>query len=150
MAQDTSVSLARITPVGRFARVESFARDLTAREKAAVIVRLLMAEGSPLQISTLPEHMQAALAEQMGHMRMVDRTTLSAVVAEFMGELEQVGLSFPGGIEGALSLMDGHISTTAANRLRRLAGASAKADPWDRIMALDAERLLPILIEESV
>ena len=150
MAQDTSVSLARITPVGRFARVEPFARDLTAREKAAVIVRLLMAEGSPLQISTLPEHMQAALAEQMGHMRMVDRTTLSAVVAEFMGELEQVGLSFPGGIEGALSLMDGHISTTAANRLRRLAGASAKADPWDRIMALDAERLLPILIEESV
>ena len=150
MAQDTSVSLARITPVGRFARVEPFARDLTAREKAAVIVRLLMAEGSPLQISTLPEHMQAALAEQMGHMRMVDRTTLSAVVAEFMSELEQVGLSFPGGIEGALSLMDGHISTTAANRLRRLAGASAKADPWDRIMALDAERLLPILIEESV
>ena len=49
-----------------------------------------------------------------------------------------------------MSLMDGHISTTAANRLRRLAGASAKADPWDRIMALDAERLLPILIEESV
>ena len=47
-------------------------------------------------------------------------------------------------------MMDGHISTTAANRLRRLAGASAKADPWDRIMALDTDRLLPILNEESV
>lgn len=150
MAQDTSVTLARITPAERFARVDAAARGLNAREKAAVIVRLLMAEGSPLQINTLPEHMQAALAEQMGHMRMVDRTTLAAVVAEFMGELEQVGLSFPGGIEGALTLMDGHISTTAANRLRRLAGASAKADPWDRIMALDSARLLPILIEESV
>jgi flagellar motor switch protein FliG len=150
MAQETSVTLARITPVERFARIDPTSRVLTAREKAAVIVRLLMAEGAPMQISALPEHMQAALAEQMGHMRMVDRTTLGAVVAEFLGELEQVGLSFPGGIEGALSLMDGHISTTAANRLRRLAGASAKADPWDRIMALDAERLLPILIEESV
>ena len=123
---------------------------MNAREKAAVIVRLLVAEGSPLPITSLPEHMQAALAEQMGQMRLVDRTTLSAVVAEFLGELEQVGLSFPGGIEGALSMMDGHISATAANRLRRLAGASAKADPWDRIMALDAERLLPILIDESV
>lgn len=150
MAQDTSVTLARITPVERFSRVNAPMRGLNLREKAAVIVRLLLAEGSPLQITTLPEHMQAALAEQMGHMRMVDRTTLGSVVAEFMGELEQVGLSFPGGIEGALTLMDGHISTTAANRLRRLAGASAKADPWDRIMALDAERLLPILIEESV
>ena len=150
MAQDTSVTLARITPAERFARADATPRGLNAREKAAVIVRLLMAEGSPLQINTLPEHMQAALAEQMGHMRMVDRTTLAAVVAEFMAELEQVGLSFPGGIEGALTMMDGHISTTAANRLRRLAGASAKADPWDRIMALDAERLLPVLTLESV
>ncbi len=45
--------------------------------------------------------------------------------------------------------MDGHISTTAANRLRRLAGASGKADPWDRIISLDEERLLPVLEEES-
>ena len=150
MAQEISTTLARITPSERFARTDAAPRELNAREKAAVIVRLLMAEGSPLQINTLPEHMQAALAEQMGHMRMVDRTTLGAVVAEFLGQLEQVGLSFPGGIEGALTMMDGHISTTAANRLRRLAGASSKADPWDRIMALDAERLLPILIAESV
>lgn len=158
LAQEHQVALAQIRPVERFARAtrdaaivpNQTAQILTAREKAAVIVRLLMAEGAPMRISGLPEHMQASLAEQMGHMRLVDRTTLGVVVAEFMGELEQVGLSFPGGIEGALSMMDGHISTTAANRLRRLAGASAKADPWDRIKALDPERLLPILIEESV
>lgn len=148
------VALAQIRPAARVGQVIPDApapgRGLNAREKAAVIVRLLMAEGAPLPISALPEHMQAALAEQMGQMRLVDRTTLGAVVAEFMGELEQVGLSFPGGIEGALSMMDGHISATAANRLRRLAGASAKADPWDRIMALDPDRLLPILLDESV
>lgn len=123
---------------------------LTGRVKAAVIVRLLLAEGSPLPLSALPEHMQAALTEQIGQMRLVDRTTLGAVVEEFLNELDQVGLAFPGGIEGALSMMDGHISATAANRLRRLAGASAKADPWDRIIGLDAERLLPVLEEESV
>jgi flagellar motor switch protein FliG len=93
--------------------------------------------------------MQAALTEQIGRMRLVDRTTLGAVVEEFLNELEQVGLSFPGGIEGALAMMDGHISTTAANRLRRLAGASGKADPWDRIMVLEEDRLLPVLEEES-
>lgn len=150
---EQQIALAQIRPVERFARANpegTGPRALTAREKAAVIVRLLMSEGAPLSITALPEHMQAALAEQMGQMRLVDRTTLGAVVAEFLGELEQVGLSFPGGIEGALTMMDGHISATAANRLRRLAGASAKADPWDRLMALDADRLLPILNEESI
>ncbi len=145
--------LARITP--NQLRVEGGAspavpRHLNAREKAAVIVRLLVAEGTKLPLAALPEHMQAALAEQMGQMRLVDRVTLSAVVDEFLAELEAVGLSFPGGIEGALSLMDGQISPTAASRLRRLAGASAKADPWDRIAVLPPDRLLPILAEESV
>ena len=128
---------------------EKSRRDLTSREKAAVIVRLLLAEGGSLPINTLPEHMQSALAEQMSLMRLVDRSTLDRVVAEFLGQLEQVGLSFPGGIEGALSIMDGHISTTAASRLRRLAGASSKLDPWDRLMALPLDDLLPILELES-
>lgn len=141
--------LAQIKPVRRAAEVTTAARGLTGREKAAVIVRLLLAEGAPMPLSSLPEHMQAALAEQIGQMRLVDRTTLSEVVDEFMAELEQVGLSFPGGIEGALTMMDGHISPSAANRLRRLAGASSKADPWDRLIGLEAERLLPVLEEES-
>lgn len=144
--------LARIPPATRALREapRPVAQGLTPREKAAVIVRLLLAEGAAPPLGALPEHMQAALTEQMGHMRVIDRNTLAAVVAEFVGELEQVGLSFPGGIESALTMMDGHISQTAANRLRRLAGASGKADPWDRLMQLPSERLLPILQEESV
>lgn len=125
-------------------------RSLSAREKAAVIVRFLMAQGVPPTLTGLPEHLQAALAEQMGQMRIVDRATLAAVLEEFVAELEGVGLTFPGGIEGALGLMDGHISPSAANRLRRLAGASTRADPWERIAALPPERLAPLLERESV
>lgn len=125
-------------------------RALTAREKAAVIVRFLLAEGAALPLSKLPEHMQAALTEQIGQMRLVDRATLALVVEEFLTELEQVGLAFPGGIEGALQVMDGHISANAASRLRRLAGASAKADPWDRLTALPVDRLIPVLQDESI
>lgn len=123
---------------------------MTGRQKAAIIVRLLLNEGGELPLKGLPDHMQAALTEQIGAMRSVDRTTLRAVVEEFITLLESVGLSFPGGIDGALRMLDGHISATAASRLRRLAGASAKADPWDRIAALDPEKLLPVLTEESV
>ena len=151
MAQQP-LALARIAPVKQnnvALQDPPRPRVLTPREKAAVIVRLLLAEGANLPLSKLPDHIQASLTEQMGQMRMIDRNTLGVVVDEFMAELEQVGLSFPGGIEGALSVMDGHISPTAAGRLRRLAGASSKADPWDRLTALPIERLLPVLQDES-
>jgi flagellar motor switch protein FliG len=146
------LALARITPAVRAVAVAPppAPRQLSPREKAAVIVRFLLSEGGSLPLSKLPDHMQAALTEQMGQMRLVDRRTLAQVVEEFADELDQVGLAFPGGIEGALSVMDGHISVTAANRLRRLAGASAKADPWDRLTALSVDRLLPVLEEESI
>ncbi|OYX26264.1 MAG: flagellar motor switch protein FliG [Rhodobacterales bacterium 32-66-7] len=123
---------------------------LSPREKAAVIVRYLLIDGTVLPLASLPEHMQAALTEQMGQMRLINRATLDEVVTEFLTELEAVGLSFPGGIEGALRMMDGHISPSAASRLRRMASASSKVDPWERIMVLPVDRLLPILADEAV
>lgn len=149
MTQDI-VPLARIFPDRRAVSTVLPKRALTPRQKAAVIVRYLLTEGSSLPLASLPEHMQAALAEQMGQMRLIDRTTLDEVVAEFLSELESVGLAFPGGIEGALSMMDGHISQSAASRLRRMASASSKIDPWERITALPPDRLMPILIDEAV
>jgi flagellar motor switch protein FliG len=146
-------ALARITPVQRAVSIGGRTgerRPPTPKEKAAIIVRLLMTEGGSVPLSSLPDHMQAALTEQIGQMRLVDRATLAAVVEEFMTELEEVGLSFPGGIDGALSMMDGHISPTTANRLRRLAGAAGKGDPWDRLTGLPVERLLPVLEAESI
>lgn len=131
-------------------RRDTVARLPSPREKAAIIVRLMLAEGSPLPLSALPVHLQTSLTEQIGQMRLVDRATMAAVAAEFADHLEQAGLAFPHGIDGALGLMDGHISASAASRLRRLSAASAKADPWDRLIALPPERLLPVLQEEAV
>jgi len=146
-------ALARIVPARRMMALAgdmSMPRVLSARQKAAVIVRYMLAEGAKIPLSQLPEHMQQALAEQMGAMRLVDRQTLDSVVAEFLTELDSVGLAFPGGIEGALSVMDGHISQSTASRLRRKAGVSSKADPWDRLMALPVPQLLPVIEEEAV
>jgi len=144
--------LARITPATRAVPLahRGPSAGLSPRQKAAVIVRYLLTQGGTLPLSSLPDHMQEKLAEQMGRMRLVDRATLDQVVAEFLAELEAVGLAFPGGIEGALSVMDGHISQSAASRLRRMASAASNTDPWDRITALPADRLLPILTDEAV
>ena len=130
-------------------RAQAAAARLSGQEKAAIIVRLLIEQDVRVPLAQMPEHLQAALTEQFGSMRMVDRDTLAAVIEEFAGRLDAVGLAFPGELDGALSMLDGHISPTAADRLRRLAGVSGKADPWERICALEAGRLLPILEGES-
>lgn len=129
---------------------EKLILGLSPRQKAAVMVRYLMSEGALPPLTELPEHIQAALTEQIGQMQVVGRDTLAAVVQEFLGEVDSVGLTFPGGIDGALGLMGPHISSSAANKLRRLAGASTRADPWDRIAALSPERLAQLLECERV
>lgn len=126
------------------------AGHLTGRQKAAIIVRLLLAEGADLPLMGLPDHLQAAVTEQIGTMRTIDRDTLASVVDEFCTILEQVGLSFPGGIDKALALLDGHISAAAATRLRQMAGSASQIDPWEKIRAYEVERLLPVVIEESI
>lgn len=125
-------------------------RTLSKKQKAAVVVRLLLSEGAELPLDTLEDRTQVELTAQMSRMRLIDRATLKSVVEEFADELEAVGLHFPSGIEGALSVLDGHISAATAARLRREAGIAAKGDPWERIAALEPERLVKVLEEESV
>ncbi|MFD0981365.1 flagellar motor switch protein FliG [Tropicimonas aquimaris] len=122
---------------------------LSRRQKAAVIVRLLLSEGAPPPLGDLPEEIQADLTTQFGELRSIDRDTLAGVVSEFVAEMESIGLTFPGGIEGALGLLDGHISAATAARLRREAGVAARGDPWERIAGLAQERLVKVLEEES-
>lgn len=100
---------------------------ISGREKAAIIVRLLLSEGANLPLNVLPDHLQTALTTQMADMPTIDRSTVRAVVEEFCDRLDQIGLSFPGGIDGALTLLDGHISPSAAQQVRRMTGATSRA-----------------------
>lgn len=122
---------------------------LSGRQKAAIVVRFLLNEGAPLSLEDLPEELQAVLTQQLGSMRVIDRRTLAGVIAEFASELEQIGLSFPRGLIGALTDLDGKISPQTAARLRREAGVRQLGDPWDRIRALDVAQLKQIVEREA-
>lgn len=122
---------------------------LDGRAKAAIVVRLLLSEGADLPLEDLPDDLQARLTHQMGRMRPVDRTTLAAVVREFAEALDGLGLCFPAGIGGALSVLDGRISKQTAARLRKEAGVRAAGDPWARLCALPASDLAAIAAAES-
>ncbi|MFN4099848.1 MAG: FliG C-terminal domain-containing protein [Pararhodobacter sp.] len=120
---------------------------LSGKQKAAILVRLLLAEGADIKLSSLPEEMQTQLTETIGEMRLVDRDTLSAVIGEFVETLEQVGLSFSGGLGGALKALDGKLSPGARQRLRLKARDGS--DPWELIVQTDTATLLAALEPES-
>ncbi len=153
--QEAGVSTEVAAAEGRAAQMPAPAQPsarpaLSGRQKAAIIVRLLLAEGASLPLSQLPEEIQAELARQMASLRYVDHDTLRAVIEEFLDRFETTGLSFPGALDKALNLLDGTISSAAAARLRREAGLALYADPWERISGLDAEALKEVLERESI
>ena len=125
------------------------AARLSRRQKAAIIVRFLLEEGAEVPLGDLPDPLQASLTTQMGAMRYVDRATLADVVAEFATELEALGLTFPRGVAGALSALDGRISAQTAARLRKEAGVRQFGDPWEQVRGAEADALLGILMRES-
>lgn len=117
--------------------------------KAAIVVRLLLNEGTDLPLEELPEDLQEKLIQRMGDMRLVDRDTTVRVAQEFATILDGVGLSFAGGLAGALSALDGRISPQTAQRLRKEAGVRQTGDPWDRLQALPVEDLAAMAATES-
>ncbi|MEP3917570.1 FliG C-terminal domain-containing protein [Ascidiaceihabitans sp.] len=123
---------------------------LSRKAKAAIVVRLLLNEGADIPLEDLPEELQEQLTKQMGQMRVIDRDTLQHVVQEFAEEVERIGLSFPGGIAGALSALDGKISPKTAARLAKEANVRETGDPWMRIKDVGSERLVPVMQEESI
>lgn len=122
---------------------------LTRKQKAAIIVRLLLNEGAELRLKDLPEDMQIALTQQLGDMRHITRDTLAGVISEFADELDSMGLTFPRDLAGALDQLDGKISPHTAARLRKEAGVRQYGDPWERIKGLGVDQLLPIVENES-
>lgn len=126
------------------------ARRFSKRQKAAIVVRLLLVEGADFSLVDLPEPIIAELTRQMTTLRYIDHATMHMVAQEFLSDLNGVGLSFPSALDGALAMLEGAISPDTATRLRDQAGIPASSDPWDMIGALDIDALLPVLAEESI
>lgn len=124
--------------------------DGSRRRKAAMVVQLALAGGRPLPLDRLPEQIQITLARELATLQLVDQATLDRVADEFATELAGIALSAPSSLDAALKLLDGHISPAAAAALRDEHDRATGADPWPRVLALEAEDLRPIMDSESV
>lgn len=123
---------------------------LNARQKAAVVVRVLLQDERDLSLEALSGDVQAALVRELAGMGMIDRVTRDRVVAEFCDTLEQVGVTFPEGLNDALALLGGRISSDCADRLRRMAALSGDGDPWERLLTLPTGALVDLATTEAV
>lgn len=102
---------------------------LTRSRKAAMVVQLLLNEGSDLPLSNLPDDMQVRLTKELGRLKVIDKNTLDSVAEEFAHELDSVGMAAPGSMEAALKSLDGRISHTATERLRSEFSLAGGKDP---------------------
>ncbi|MDP5307808.1 FliG C-terminal domain-containing protein [Paracoccus spongiarum] len=123
---------------------------LNQRQKAAVIVRLLLDDDEAVHLSRLDSESQTLLAEEMAGMELIDRQTRDAVIAEFCDRLESVGMTFPGDLDGTLAMLGGKLSDDSTDRLRRLSAMSGRGDPWQRVSALSKEVILTLATTESI
>ncbi len=135
---------------GDMPAMDGAASKLNPREKAAIVVRLLLTYGAVPALSELSEGKQTALAVQLARMTPVDQETVAAVATEFADEIERIGLSFPTGLDGALGMLDGVISDGATARLRQMNPTGYRGNPWTDIGNVETDRLLPYLEAESV
>ena len=124
-------------------------QDMSARTKAAIVVRFLMQEGAEIDLAALPTSLQADLIREIADLRLIDRATLAEVIEEFAHELDSIGLTAQGGLGSALRLLEGKITNDTARRLRQDAVVRLFEDPWGRIKQLDEKELLKLLDAET-
>ncbi|MCU4653856.1 flagellar motor switch protein FliG [Roseibacterium sp. SDUM158016] len=137
-AEDAAAHMADITP-----------KRMNRRQKAAVIVRLLLSQGVSPGLDRLTPAQQGDLARAMSGLGQIDRATLAGIVREFTGALDNLALTMPRGMHDVLEILDPHISSLARDGLKAEAEIGDGTDPWLRLAAMDPARLRPILAEES-
>lgn len=128
----------------------SNASTLTRRRKAAMIVQMLIGDGSTLSLDQLPEQLQLILTRELGTLRRVDRATVAAVADEFTAELEAVGLTAPGSHDGAVTTLADHLSPQLASQLRSQLASVRNGDYWPVIADLSVARIVAVMQAESI
>jgi flagellar motor switch protein FliG len=123
---------------------------LTGAQKAAIIVRLLSAEGSAMPLASLSPKAQRRLTQQFLSLGKIDRDTVDAVIQDFTDQVSDPSLSFPGDLMAALTMIENDLSPEVANDLRRGAGLAMQKDPWIEIAKLPVPVLAATLLQEGM
>ncbi|MFQ5623542.1 MAG: flagellar motor switch protein FliG [Paracoccaceae bacterium] len=118
---------------------------LTRPQKAAIIIRLLLNEDAAPDLRSLGLAPLRNVVRTMATLGDVSRPTLIAVVEEFLRDLGDFGLSLRGSLEETVSVLKGHVTEDALDRLRDETEEPPDTDLWEMIAGIDAEALAGFL-----
>lgn len=126
-------------------------RRLSSRQKAAVVVQLLVSGGVDPGLRDLPPELQRQLVSDMAGLRFIDRETLATVVAEFAAELDAIGLHFPRDPALVIKRLETALDPSVLTRLAEDLGIDPPAGNgvWDSIAAQPDDAIVTLLTEES-
>lgn len=117
------------------------------RRRAAIVVQCLIDAGAAPPVASLPDAAQIRLTRALATLGPVDKDEVEDALMAFASALDRLGLPGPDGLAGAMALLAGQLSETAAARLT--AAGPVSDDPWVRLAALPAPRLADLLGAES-
>ena len=120
-------------------------RQLTAKQKAAVILGLLGKDTAGPLFAQLDEQSLRTFGQTMATLGDVDGATVDATVQEFLTKVTANRSTLSGGTEHALDLLTGKISETALSRLKFELGASNSKNIWSKISDVEPVRLAKCL-----
>lgn len=142
----------RRMPIDMMARHDGPVRHLNQRQKAAVIVRLMIAGGADPGLRALSDDQQRQMIEDMKSLRFVDRDTLAATIGEFAAELDAIGLHFPRDPAAILSVLDGQLSLDVIEEVMAHlpddAGPGVPG-PWVELGRLETPALIALMDGET-
>ncbi len=115
--------------------------NLSQRQKAAIIVKLLVGGGVSLDDLDLDADAIWKITNAMTGLGVVGKDIVDGVTAEFILEMERMGLVFERDIDGSLKAMEGQITPETLSKVKAHQSGSAEARAWAYITKTDAEVL---------
>jgi len=114
---------------------------LTQRQKAAIIVKLLVGGGVSLDDLDLDADAIWKITNAMTGLGVVGKDIVDGVTAEFILEMERMGLVFERDIDGSLKAMEDQIGADTLSEVKARQSGSAEASAWGYIAKTDSEVL---------
>ncbi len=122
---------------------------LTQRQKAAIIVRLLVGGGTSIESLDLDADSVWKITNAMTGLGVVGRDVVDAVTAEFIIAMEKMGLIFEKDIDGSLKQLEDQISPETMGLVRDKQTGSAEATAWRQISRSEPERMAELIAQEN-
>lgn len=123
--------------------------SLSQRQKAAIIVKLLLGGGTSLEELELDADAIWKITQSMAGLGVVGKDIVDGVTAEFILEMERMGLVFERDIDGSLKAMENQIKPDTLEKVKSRQSGSAEQNAWNAIAKTDSEILALRLAEEN-